>query len=163
VNFIRRFRIVIRRWLYFQREVSDLGPAYLNCSIGGNELCSGPRKNPRFGCPKCEYTLKYKHFEEDCEKDFRKGLRDRADNHRWPLNMVMRWVGTVSRANRQTKRGTNPRWSVLIARLVDIYREEISRVSFIDSWNQKQEMQAMMQEIRASNRRGHYDDDYGED
>lgn len=148
VSFLRRFRVVVQKWLYFQREVSELGPRYYYCTKGGSDRCNGPRKDPYNGCPKCEYTLKYEYFENDCEKEFKRGLRDPQDTYRWPLAIILESVGTVMRANGQTRKGYSPRWTVAVTRLIDIYRDEVNRQKVVDAWNHKQEMEAMMAEYR---------------
>jgi hypothetical protein len=157
-SFVQRFRVVARKLLYFQREVSELGPRYFDCSNPPTQQCNGPDKDPRSGCPNCKYTHLWKRFERDCQKAFdRDSTNPARDNREWPLKTILTQLSTVMRANGQTRKGYHPRWSINMARMIDIYRDEVGRMKSIDSWNQKQEMEAMMKNMQGS--RETFDDD----
>jgi hypothetical protein len=157
--FLARFRVLIREYLGFQRAVSeDLGPQYFGCP-GGE--CTAPGADKVNGCPKCLWKIKWKAFESRTRKAFAK-LRDKkpTDNRDWPLSRLMFYLTTVMRAAGSTRRGYHYSWTVLMSKLVDIYRDETSRVSAIDSWNQRQQMKAFLDEFKSRGSRP-YEDESG--
>ena len=159
--FARRFRIVVRKYLYFQRGVSEeLGPAYLGCPVE----CTAPNADPRRGCPKCLYQIKYKAFEAACKKAFKKHSTGYEEEKEWPIDRLVYYMTLTMRANGQHSKGYDRKWSVILSRLVDIYRDESNRMSAIDSFNHRQQMKTLMEELRgAGGSRTQDDEDYGDD
>jgi hypothetical protein len=146
--FVKRFRIVVRRYLYFLRGVSeDLGPTYMGCPVE----CTAPGADRRNGCPKCAYQIRYKNFEKKCQELFKKleGY-NRQDDLDWPIPKLIEYMTDAMRANGQTKRGHGRNWNIILGRLVDIYRDESGRMSAIDSWNHRQQMKTLLEQLRGS-------------
>jgi hypothetical protein len=140
--------------LQFQRVISDeLGPKYFGCPVE----CTAPKADPKRGCPDCLYQIKYKQFERDCEAGFKKRSKGPEEGRDYPLNKLIEYMTVVMRANGQTRKGYHPQWSVVMARAVDVYRDELSRLSAIDSWNHKQQMEDLLEKLRSKGKS--YDDE----
>jgi hypothetical protein len=155
--FVLRFRIVVRKYLYFQRGVSeDLGPTYMGCPVE----CTAPGADKRNGCPKCQYQIRYKGFETACAKAFKKleGYKPEHDNL-WPIPKLIEYMTDAMRANGQLKRGYGRKWNVILGRLVDIYRDESGRMSAIDSWNHMQQMKSLLDSMRSQSEGKDYEED----
>lgn len=147
-SFLRRFRIVCRKKLYFERRIYKLGPAYYGCSSPPTD-CTGPKSDIRNGCPRCEYTVQRKIFEVETQKLLKRNSPGPKANAEWPLKYLLDAVNTVSRSHVMARKGYERNWSVLTARLVEIYRDEVSKMRAADAWNREQEYEAQMEAIRA--------------
>lgn len=130
-SFLRRVRVYARKQLYFERGVVKLGPAYFGCPVE----CGGPKADPANGCPKCEVTLRRKRLEEEVLKAFRDGSPGPDADKRWPIDIVAFNANMAANAASVRKRGHHPKWTVAFARIVDIYRSEVSRMRATDSYN----------------------------
>jgi hypothetical protein len=158
--FVKRFRVVVRRYLYFLRGVSeDLGPTYMGCPVE----CTAPNADKRNGCPNCLYQIRYKNFEKKCQELFKKleGYK-RQDDFDWPIPRLTEYMTDAMRAAGQTRRGHARNWNVILGRLVDIYRDESNRMSSIDSWNHRQQMKTLLEQLRSEGHAGDSDEYEGE-
>jgi hypothetical protein len=144
--FLRRFRVLVREFLGFQRAVNeDLGPQYMGCPVE----CTAPNADPYRGCPECKYQIKYKAFQQRTQSAFKKIRGHKAiDDKEWPIDHLISYMTIVMRANGQTRKGYHYSWTVVMAKLIDIYRDETSRVSAIDNWNSRQQMKNFLDEIK---------------
>lgn len=46
-----------------------------------------------------------------------------------------------------------------MARAVDVYRDELNRLSATDSWNHKQQMETLIEQLKSRNKGKSYDED----
>lgn len=124
--------------------------------------CTAPGADPLNGCPNCFYRIKYKAFERRTQQAFDK-LRDKkpTDDYDWNINRLIHYMTEVMRANGQTRKGYHYSWTIVMSRLVDIYRDEISRVSAIDSWNHRQQMKTFLDELKSRGGSRSYEDEPG--
>jgi len=137
LRFLRRFRIVVRRSLYFERTIYKLGPTYLNCPAN----CSGPKADRKHGCPKCEYQIQRKAWISDVERELKDTATEPHENEDWPLAYLIDTINTISVAANQKWRARQ--FTVVTAKLVSIYRDEISKMRASDSWTADQRLEAL--------------------
>jgi hypothetical protein len=130
-SFLRRCRVYARKQLYFERGILKLGPQYFGCPVD----CSGPKADQRNGCPKCEYVIRRKRFEDEVLAEFRKGSPGPEMDSQWPINVIAYNVNTAAVAASLRRRGYHPSWTYTFCRIVDIYRAESNRMRAIDNYN----------------------------
>lgn len=134
MSFVQRFRVTARKFTYFQKRLSKLGPSYYNC----NELqssCTRKAAQSRRGCPNCEYTIQYKGFIKELEQELRaipKGTRKGA--RKWPSSYLLKLVVEAGSIANSIK-GTDPKWPVTTSMMVSLYRGEVQKMQAIDSFN----------------------------
>lgn len=118
--------------------------------------CTAPKRDKRNGCPKCEYTIKRKLFEAETKALLKKQAVSREEEGRWPFEYLLGQLNVVSRAHSRKRNGYDPKWTVTVSALVDIYRDEVAKMRAVDNWNHLQELRAL------ANKGGGDDGDDGE-
>jgi hypothetical protein len=126
---------VARRRLILARRIAKLGPKYANCPVDC-EVCKRDEGRER---PKCEYTIQRKIWEAETLKELKAGRTSPEEDIKWPLKHLEQSLGTVSFASSGRKAGHHPKWSIVTAYLVDIYRDEVSKLEAIDAWRRRQD------------------------
>lgn len=130
---MNRFRVAVRKAIYFQDRIAKKGPKYANCNERQTS-CTNRKAQPRLGCPTCEYTVQYKIFREELDKELeslKHGTRTGA--RRWPSKLLLELVvetGTLA----NSIEGYDPNWTVVVTNLVSIYRSEGSKKRTIESY-----------------------------
>lgn len=102
------------------------GPDYYDCNER-QSTCTRAKAKPRTGCPDCEFTVQYKMFLKELERDLRKVRgTTRIGARRWPSKMLIETVAEIASIALGTtgKRGD---WTVVNSTLVSIYRDEANK------------------------------------
>lgn len=132
-SFVRRFRVTVRKFLYYQKRISKLGPTYYNCNSQQSD-CTRRGAKPRQGCPDCEFTIQTRQFENELEGVLRKlKLGTRKGNRKWPAKRMLETVMEVGHISSLSKE-MNPNWTVPVSTLVSIYRDETAKMRLIDTY-----------------------------
>lgn len=132
-SFVSRFRATVRKFLYFQKRISKLGPGYFGCNERQSS-CTRVRARPRQGCPTCEYTVQTKIFHKELQDELnviKGGTRKGAK--RWPLKLLLRLA--VEAGSFSGRKDNDPKWPVMTSLMVSIYRDETAKIQAIDSFN----------------------------
>jgi hypothetical protein len=112
------------------------GPQYLNCNERQTS-CTRRQAQPRKGCPTCEFTIQFKIFTTELEKELKKlpkGTRKGA--RRWPISMLLETVSEIATLSHRYKDKPFPNnWAVPVTMLIGVYRDEAGKKSAIDSFN----------------------------
>lgn len=109
-------------------------------------------------CPKCEYMIQWKAFRAECEAEIAKKSPGPAADKRWPLNIVLSDLNTVTHLDTMVRgKGHNPNWSVVTVALVSIYRDELNKSKAEDDWNREQEYKTRSGAPRSRARDEDYD------
>lgn len=126
-SFATRFKIVCREYLIFQKRIYKLGPDYLNC----NEYrsgCSRQGADPFNGCLTCEYTIQRANFIKNTEKALEDYPRATwKGQNKWPFDDLLKAVIDTSNVA-GSRKGTDPKWTMVVATLVSIYRSEDAKL-----------------------------------
>lgn len=87
------------------------------------------------GCPNCKFTIRYKTFQEEVEAELKK-LKGttRKGARQWPVKYLENLYVMVSNIAASTKK-VDPKWSVVTATLVSVYRGESARKQSIEHFN----------------------------
>jgi hypothetical protein len=118
-------------------------------------MCTRPSKQPRKGCPTCEFTIQYKIFLHEMEQEFRRGAPTHRDNRKWPVRHMLDVYAQVAAADAAVRgKGQDRKWSVVTAILVSIVRDERGKSDAVDYYNDRERAAAI--------RRGEDVDDDGE-
>lgn len=133
-SFAARFRTAVRKFLYYQKRISKLGPGYFNCNERQSS-CTRRSAQPRKGCPTCEYTIQTKIFHKELDDELRKvkgGTRQVA--RKWPREQLLKLA--VEAGSLASIRKTNdPEWPILLSLMVSIYRDEAAKLRAIETFN----------------------------
>jgi hypothetical protein len=111
------------------------GPQYLNCNERQSN-CNRKQAQPRKGCPNCEFTIQYKIFIKELEKELKQlktGTRKGAK--RWPLQMLLEAVAEIATLSHRHKDHIPGHLSVPVVTLIGVYRDEDGKKKAIDSFN----------------------------
>ena len=133
MSFVARYRVAVKKFLYFQKRLAKLGPAYFDCNERQSS-CTRRSAQPRQGCPNCEFTVQTKIFHAELDqllKNVKGGTR--KGERRWPRDVLLKLcVEAGSFANRESP---DPNWPVTTALMVSIYRDESAKIKAIDNFN----------------------------
>lgn len=139
MNFVRRFRVVARKSIYFHKRVHKLGPGYYNCPSD----CTRKQADMRNGCPTCEYMIQWNGFKAECEKEIAKNSPGPQADIDWPVSLILHYLNDVSTFDTQVRgKGYNPNWTVTTLALIGVYRDELQKSRAEDDWNREQEAKA---------------------
>jgi hypothetical protein len=92
--------------------------------------------DPRNGCPNCEFTIKYKEFRKELDKELGqlpKGTRQGQQD--WPDEYLLELANEVAMVHYSYPKGAKPRWDVVTYTLVSVYRDELTKMKAIDRLN----------------------------
>jgi hypothetical protein len=133
VSFVDRFRIAVRRFVYYSDGIAKLGPQYFGCNER-QSTCTRRAAQSRIGCPNCEFTIKTNEFKQRLGQELkymRRGTRQgiRKWNVKFLINLVVEIGGVAG-----SFEGINPEWPVPILRLVSIYRDESKKKRISDTY-----------------------------
>lgn len=132
-SFVNRFRVTARKFLYFQKRITKLGPKCYGCNERQTS-CTQRGAQPRKGCPDCEFTIQYKIFLKELEDELRKVKGGtRKGMRKWPLKLMLTTVIEVASITSTSKK-TNPKWPVPLANLVSVYRGEDAKKQMIENY-----------------------------
>ena len=84
-------------------------------------------KEPRKGCPNCEYTIQYKLYRANLDKELAKVNCTRQEARNWNADYLIELLGEVAYQAGLYKT-TGRKWTVVTAMLVGIYRDEIAKM-----------------------------------
>jgi hypothetical protein len=95
----------------------------------------------RRGCPDCEYQIQWAEMVREIEAEIHRTMPDWKDANRWPIRELLNAVNDAAALDAEVNgRGHGRKWSIVHARLVDVYRDEKSKPRRIDLWNLQQEL-----------------------
>lgn len=95
----------------------------------------------RRGCPDCEYQIQWALMLEELADEIRRTMPKWKDADRWPLTELLNAVNDAAGLDAEVRgRGYGRKWSIVTARLVDVYRDESSKPRRIQLWNMEQEL-----------------------
>jgi len=103
--------------------------------------CTRRGADPINGCQTCEFTIQYKTFIVELEKELdnlRSGTIQGAME--WPYQMLLGIVVEVATFSSSVKR-TGKDWTVVTSTLVSVYRDEIAKVKAVDNYILQQKVQ----------------------
>ncbi len=69
----------------------------------------------------------------------------------WPIDTLQRHLATVVHASISVGKRLNPRWDIVLTKLVEIYRSEESKAQFSENWKRKQEAEARAEAAKHRN------------
>jgi hypothetical protein len=131
--------------LLLERRLAKLGPTYANCPVD----CTRRERDQKNGCPKCEYTTQRKIWEKETQKELDESRAAVEEEVKWPLSYLEQQLNTVTFTASGQRAGHKPRWSIITAYLVDIYRDEVSKMRAADTWRHNQDVQAQIEAAKA--------------
>lgn len=135
VRFLQRFRIAVRKTLYFQQRMTKKGPRYFNCNEA-QTTCTDSKADPFRGCPDCEFTIQYNIYRSELEKELSniKGAR-LQDSLKWPVPTLLKIVSEMGHLSYMYKDSSDKKWHIQTTTLVGIYRDEVAKIKAIESYN----------------------------
>lgn len=133
MSFSERFRVTVRKFLYFQKRIAKLGPNYYSCNERQTS-CVRRSAQPRTGCPNCEFTIQTKIFQKELDDELHKLKGTRKGAKRWPRKMLLNLVIEVG-SLASSRKDLDPMWPVVTANMVNIYRSESAKIKSIDNFN----------------------------
>lgn len=132
-NFVDRLRVACRKVIYFQKRMAKKGPQYLSCNERQTS-CTRAKRNPRNGCPDCEYTIQYKIFIKELEAELKRIPKSTYRGYRiWPVQRLLDTVAEVA-TMAHSRKGINPKWSMATSIFVSVYRDESAKIQAIESF-----------------------------
>lgn len=159
MSFVARFRIVARKFIYFQHRASKLGPSYHGCNER-QSACTRRNADPRRGCPNCEWTVQWQTFLKELDAELSKvkgGTREGA--RRWPRKALLESVYQVIGLANKYKDSEGPNWTVVTSLLVSVFRDERAKKESIDQFNATQAIEQQREQVKGSRgpKPGEYD------
>lgn len=137
MSFALRFRIACRKFVYFQGRTAKLGPQYLDCNERQTS-CTRRKAQPRKGCPDCEYTIQYKFFLAELEKELKTLPSGTRKGERiWPTKKLLEQVSETASISASRKQ-RDPKWPVIVDIMVLIYRDEEAKKKTINAYQAEQ-------------------------
>ena len=123
----------MRKFLYFQKRLSKLGPGFFSCNERQSS-CTRTSAKPRRGCPDCEFTIQTKIFHKELDEELKKLKGTREGQRKWNRKVLLDTVLEIM-SLAGTSKVTKPEWPVNVANMVSIYREESGKMKAIDNFN----------------------------